>query len=135
MTTEVQETVLVKSEDLVAEVAKLAKENYRLVQIGCTKLDVFEINYTFDKDYKFLNLRVHIPMEGAALPSISGVYFCAFTYENEIHDLFGIQINGLALDYGGKFYRINTEAPFKNIGAKPAPTVPAEQPAKSSSSR
>lgn len=87
-------------------------EGWRLVQIGCTKLDRFQVDYTFDRAYRFLNLRVMVPEEDAALPSVTGSYLCAFTYENEIRDLFGVEFTGMGIDYGGKFYRVGVKAPF-----------------------
>jgi ech hydrogenase subunit D len=44
-----------------------------------------------------------------------------FTYENEMHDLFGIKFPGLVLDFGGNFYRKAASTPFSNMGTAPAP--------------
>lgn len=38
----------------------------------------------------------------SALPSITPVYFCAFVAENEMKDLFGVQMDGLMVDYQGR---------------------------------
>jgi ech hydrogenase subunit D len=102
----------IKKDELLERVATFAKEGYRLVQISCTRLDKLVVDYSFDKDYKFHNLRFELPLEGAELPSISDIYFASFTYENELHDLFGINVSGINIDFGGKFYRINEERPF-----------------------
>jgi len=111
---ETQEITNIALNDLLPQVHHLAQEKYRLVQISCTEQqDNFCLDYTFDKAYKFYDLRVLLPIKEAALPSISGEFFAAFLYENEIHDLFGIKFSGLALDYGGKFYRIEKPAPFR----------------------
>ena len=123
---EKQETIILKAGELLERVSRLAGEGYRLVQIGCTRLDVFQIDYTFDKDYRFLNLRVLVPVDKAEIPSITGIYWCAFTYENEIHDLFGIKVKNLNIDYGGNFYRIAVEAPF-NV-ARPLAKEPDKTP-------
>ena len=114
---EEQEIVEIGPEALVENVLNRSQEGYRLVQIGCTREETtFQLDYTFDKDYRFLNLRVTLPAEEARLPSITGIYGCAFTYENEIHDLFGIQVRGNRIDYQGKFYRIPLAAPFNIPG-------------------
>ncbi len=109
---EKQETVEIATRDLLERVVQLAREGYRLVQIGCTRLEEFQIDYSFDKDYKFLNLRLRVPAERPEVPSISGIYWSAFTYENEIHDLFGVDVKNINVDYGGNFYRIEVKAPF-----------------------
>jgi ech hydrogenase subunit D len=58
---------------------------------------------------------VQLTANDLVLPSISGVYFSAFLYENEIHDLFGISITDIALDYKGKFYQTAGKFPFKPV--------------------
>ena len=103
----------IKKENLLAEVQSLSDDDQRLVQICATKTDTgLTMDYTFDKDLKFLGLRIELPADKLELPSISDIYFAAFIYENELHDLFGIKISGINIDFGGKFYRINEEAPF-----------------------
>lgn len=118
---EEQEIVQITREELLDRILSMSNEGYRLVQIGCTKMEAFQIDYTFDKDYKFLDLRLMIPIEDAQLPSITGVYGCAFTYENELHDLFGIQVEGISLNYDGNFYRIPVVAPFNIPGKEHEP--------------
>ncbi len=115
---EEQEIVAIKGDELVDMVRGLADEGYRLVQICCTKLDVFHIDYSFDKDYRFLNLRLPVPLDGARVSSVTGIYWGAFTYENEIHDLFGVEFEGINIDYGGNFYRIASKAPFSATEGK-----------------
>lgn len=110
---EEQETVLIEKEELPDRIRGAFEKGYRLVQMGCTKIDkLFQVDYTFDKAYRFLNLRVMIPEEDAALPSATGAYACAFTYENEIHDLFGLRFVGINIDYSGNFYRVGVKTPF-----------------------
>ena len=89
------------------------KENgFRLVQISCTRLDdIFELNYSFDKDYDFTNIKFNITAE-VELPSISFIYQPAFLYENEMHDLFGIKINNISIDYNGGLYKMSVKTPF-----------------------
>lgn len=109
---EEQEIICIDKQGLLDKIRSVYVEGYRIVQISCTKNNIYQIDYTFDKEYKFLDIRVNIPIEDAELPSITGIYECAFAYENEMHDLFGIQIDGINLNYQGKFYRIEVQAPF-----------------------
>ncbi len=113
---EPQEIITIKPSELLEKVTAVEADGYRLVQMHCTRTDKLTVDYTFDdtKNYKFLDYRIELPLEGAELPSISGIYLAAFIYENELHDLFGIKIDGIAIDFGGKFYRIEEDQPFNN---------------------
>jgi len=109
---EPQEIMPVGKNDLVGIVAHLFAEGYRLVQIGCNTLQSgYELNYSFDKDYRFKNLRVTVAPD-EEVPSISVVYPNAFLYENEIHDLFGLSVKNIAIDYRGALYRTAIKTPF-----------------------
>ena len=114
---EEQEIISITKEELIDRIRGAFDGGYRLVQISCTREETYQIDYSFDKEYKFMNLRVNLPIENGELPSITGIYECAFAYENEIHDLFGIKIPGISVDYKGKFYRIPVKAPFNIPGA------------------
>ena len=120
---EEQPLIPVTVERLVPEIQALRTDGWRLVQIGVTVVgDTFEVNYSFDRELHFRNLRLTVSSTNARLPSVSGVYFCAFLYENEIHDLFGISFDGLALDFKGSFYKTAKHFPFANACA-PAPAA------------
>jgi len=126
---EPQEIVAVAKNDLVGLVAELFAENYRLVQIGCSTLpDAYELTYSFDLEYRFKNLRFTV-IEGEEVPSISVIYPGAFLFENEIHDLFGVVITHIAVDYRGTLYRTALRAPFSVSNVKlpepPKRKVPA----------
>ena len=58
----------------------------------------------------------------AELPSITEVCPCAFVIENEIQDLFGITITGLALDFS-KHFILNEDAPEKPFCRVPGVSV------------
>jgi ech hydrogenase subunit D len=119
-------------ESLVGRVAELRAEGWRLVQIGATAMgQVLELNYSFDRQGTLLNLRLTVPGTGARVPSISSVYWCAFIYENEIHDLFGLVVEGMAMDFGGHFYQTRVRFPFActvpddgRMTVNPAPPEP-----------
>ena len=98
--------------DVIAKAEQAKKDGNRLVQIGCTKIDdLFEIIYTFDKDYRLTSYRITVKQDDG-IPSISGVYWGAFVYENEIHDLYGIQVTGINVDFKGTFYKTTIKHPF-----------------------
>lgn len=121
---EFQESLPVGKNDLVGIAAQLFAEGYRLVQIGCTTLaGSYEVNYSFDKDYRFKNFRI-VVTTGEEVPSITAVYSNAFLYENEIHDLFGVPIKNINIDYHGTLYRTAIATPF-SIGNCPVPEPPA----------
>jgi ech hydrogenase subunit D len=108
---------MVEVDRIIPEVENLKKEGYRLVQMHCmrTKEEVMpnglEINYTFDKDYNLETLRVIIG-QGQEIPSISAIYPGAFLYENEMHDLFGVKVNEMSIDYKGRLYQTAVPTPF-----------------------
>ena len=107
-----QELITVVEAALSAKVYGFFSEGYRLVQIHCTAVDTgFELNYSFDRDYQFTNMRLVIDRD-AEVQSISRIYWNAFLYENEISDLFGVKIKNIVLDYHGGFYQTATKAPF-----------------------
>jgi ech hydrogenase subunit D len=120
---EKQEITVIKPEELLPRVKKFFEEKHRLAAVSCSKLGgALQIDYTFDKDYVFADLRIILPSEKPSLPSITQIYFAAFTYENELHDLFGVKFDGLALDFQGNFYRTQQKTIFNPAGAAaPAP--------------
>lgn len=98
--------------DLLAEVRELKVDGYRLTHICATKVEAgFEILYSFDKDHVLKNLKLNIS-EDQKVESITDEYWPAFIYENEMHDLFGINIVGNALDYGGNFFKVSEPTPW-----------------------
>jgi ech hydrogenase subunit D len=102
----------IEAEELLKRVEHMKENGFRLVQISCTRLgEVFELNYSFDKDYEFINIKFSITA-GVEIPSISFIYQPAFLYENEIHDLFGIKINNISIDYNGGLYKMAVKTPF-----------------------
>jgi ech hydrogenase subunit D len=117
---------------LTGRVLDLKTRGYRLAQICATRLgDKIELTYSFDLDLELKNLRVDLSAQGARIPSISNLYWCAFIYENEIHDLFDVAVDNLAVDFQGNFYQTAVKYPFgspKAPSLKPA-AVTVEQPA------
>ena len=103
---------------LIGNVERFRNEGYRLVQIGCTKVgDQYEINYCFDKDYNLEIVRITVTGD-TEVPSISGMYWNSFVYENEMHDLFGVAVKGMNIDFSGNFIRTSVPYPFRNPSFK-----------------
>lgn len=127
-----QEQIEIISIDALRDSAKTMRERgARLVQVSATRLpDQVELTYSFDLKNQLLNLRVFLPGENTHLPSISAIYGCAILYENEIHDLFDVQVDGLTVDFKGNFYKTAVKFPF---GSTKAPCCPATAPAAPSS--
>ncbi|MGB7748144.1 MAG: NADH-quinone oxidoreductase subunit C [Verrucomicrobiia bacterium] len=104
---------LITVDALLEKVRAKKAQGCRLVQISATQLPgQIELTYSFDLNSQLTNLRLSLPGEEPHLPSISSVYFCAILYENEIHDLFGVQVAGIAVDFNGNFYKTAIKFPF-----------------------
>lgn len=102
----------VEASDILNKARGMKAEGYRLLQICATKVsEGFEILYSFDKDHELTHIRLTIPEE-EEVQSISGEYWGAFIYENEMHDLFGIKIINSELDYGGHFFKVSQPTPW-----------------------
>jgi len=111
---------------LLEKVAELRKQGYRLVQIGATRLpEHVELTYSFDRESRLANLRFQVPVTEARVPSISSIYWCAFLYENELHDLFNVQVDGMAVDFHGHLYETTVKFPFGSTKAPAANPAPA----------
>ncbi len=108
---------VISSNELLSETLHLKNGGYRLVAITCTGGESVELTYSFDKDYEFLNLRVVIGKE-EEISSISFIYPFAFLYENEIKELFGVDIQDIAVDFNNSLYRIPVTAPFRKEEGK-----------------
>jgi ech hydrogenase subunit D len=98
--------------NLLTEVSHLKAEGYRLAQMCSTKVeDGYDILYTFAKDYDLLHLHLAV-VPNDKLESISHIFPAAFFYENEIHDLFGVPVEFMTIDYHGGLYRTAETTPF-----------------------
>ncbi len=116
---------------LVERVRAIRARTARLVQIGATALPgQFELTYSFDIEDNLLSLRVQVPTEDARVPSISSIYGCAILYENEMHDLFHIKVEGMTVDFHGNLYNTTVKYAFGQVKApspKPQPAVAPPQ--------
>jgi len=121
---------IITVETLPDKVKAMKAQGRRLVQISATRLaDTIELTYSFDLDSQLANLRLSLPADKPQLPSISSIYLCSVLYENEIHDLFGVQVDGMAIDFKGNFYKTAVKFPFAGAPAAPAAAKAAPAPA------
>ena len=116
-----KELRIITTSELCPLTEKICNQYMRLAQIHATTLGgQIELNYCFATPGRWLNLRLNVEPQ-QEVPSISAIYPCAFIYENEIHDLFGINVTGINVDYQGNLYRLRQKTPF-------APPALAEEP-------
>jgi ech hydrogenase subunit D len=100
-------------------VAAYARDDWRLVVINATSLlpaegtedGAFDMTWSFARGKEFEHLREHV-LPGDDVPSISDHYPASFLYENELRELFGISVTGIAVDLGGQLYRTAERVPF-----------------------
>jgi hypothetical protein len=78
---------------------------------------VFEMTWAFARDGQFETVREEI-VAGDPVPSISEFFGAAFLYENEIRELFGINVTGIGLDLKGQLYKTATRVPFSHAAVK-----------------
>ena len=111
--------------ELLTRVQTLKHQGMRFIQL-CAEFPERGIGllYTFYDETcdNALNLCVEVP-EGAEVPSIQGLYFAAFSYENEAHDLFDVNFVNMKLDFGGHFFNLAETAPMTVI----SPEMKAER--------
>lgn len=134
-----QQTMIpIEISSLLERTREMFDAGFRLVQIGCTKLANNELTYAFDKDLELTYFKIIAAPDGPELPSISSIYWSAFLYENEIHDLYGVNFSNIAIDFHGNFYRTSQDKAFafcdRVANAKPATTKPEATTQTSSSS-
>ncbi len=117
------------SDALLRRVGELKAGGWRLAAISAAKNAAgLELIYTFDREYRLLNLRLQLAGEVVKVPSVSAQFFCAALYENELHDLFGLEVENMALDFKGNLYRTAVKFPFGCTKA-PAPALAASSEA------
>ena len=102
--------------DLPQEIERRKAENWRFVQVlAVNKDEAVDLVYTFNKGNVLENLRIEDVTKEDTVPSITGSYLNAFVFENEAHDLFGVNIEGIAIDFHGHFYNMKITEPMTII--------------------
>jgi ech hydrogenase subunit D len=107
------------TEAFLARVGEYQKGGWRLAIINTTSIlpaegmeeGAFDVSWSFAKDDRFEHLR-HRILPGEEVPSISPSFGAAFLYENEMRELFGVNVTGIALDLKGQLYKTATIVPF-----------------------
>ena len=106
--------VEITPDQLLGNVMALKNQNLRLSQICCAySNEKIELSYSFadDNTNEYLNLRIVMDKDDEVC-SITEFYPYAFLYENEMKELFGVNIQMINLDYNQKLYRLKDETPF-----------------------
>lgn len=85
----------------------------RLVQICAVNTDTgFDLLYSFADQYQFVTYKIAIA-EDEAVASISDIFPAAALYENEMSELFGVNIDYINFDYERHLYTIDEQTPFR----------------------
>lgn len=117
-------------EELLSHVQALKGVGARFVQMHAER-NVADGSYRLV--YTFINVRAaqeHITQDGSyaienlvvegidqyqEIPSISSYYPAVFPFENEAHDLFGLAVTDMQVDFKGFFYQVSTAEPMSVI--------------------
>ena len=111
-----QEVIKLDLKNLADESKKRKEGDWRYVQTLAVKVDGgADLIYSFMKDGKLENLKIEAVTEKDKVPSITNEFIEAFVWENEIHDLFNIKFDGIAIDFKGTFYATSVDKPFTII--------------------
>ncbi len=97
-------------------------EGRRCIQICCTTTDDgIDVMYSY-RDFNGFsgveNFVVHGLSKGDEIPSIQEFFPSQFPFENEAHDLFGINVTNMKLDFEGNFYKLGEDAPMTVISTE-----------------
>ena len=113
-------------EELTALVASRKEQGHRFVQLcASTKEASCELLYSFEDPARAADepgidsIVVDVP-DGTPVPSITHWYPAAFVFENEAHDLFGIDVQGINIDFNGDFYTVAVAYPMNPRAASQA---------------
>ena len=117
-------------DELLPHVQALKGTGARFVQMHaerCVDDGSYRLVYTFidvraaqeqiarDGNYAIENLVVEGIDQYQEIPSISSYYPAVFPFENEAHDLFGLAITDMQIDFKGFFYQVSTAEPMSVI--------------------
>lgn len=112
------EYVTIPLGELLTRVQTFKYEGLRFVQMAAeTTAQGMDLFYTFydEVNDKAVTLDIYDIDETSEVPSIQNMYFTAFSYENETHDLFGVKFVNMKLDFGGHFFNVAVDSPMTVI--------------------
>ncbi len=91
----------VAADALLARVKEFHDAGWRFVTATCLdRGERLEVNYHFDREFELRTVKTTVA-KTEAVPSLTPVYLCAFLVENEMFELFGLKVEGMAVDFGG----------------------------------
>lgn len=103
----------VTKEELYDILQKKYEDGYRMTQICAVAFEGYnEVLYSVSKEYEMENYKIKLPID-EEVKSFSNIFPSANLYENEIRELWGVNVVGMALDYDNSFYLIDEKTPFK----------------------
>ncbi len=108
------ELEVIEISDLLKRVLELKKSGYRFSQANAALIDErFELSYSFSdyETYGLHTLRI-VADTAEEIPSITQIIPAAVFYENEMKELYGVQIKMIDLDYKDRLYRIRQKYPL-----------------------
>ena len=120
-------------DDILSVAEREHEAHSRFVQVLCINGEegidlVYSYQKTADRGYAVHNYRVHGVKPETHIPSVTKFYLVAFPFENEAHDLFGVQVDDIAIDFKGGFYKVAMDKPMTVIS--PAQKAAREKAAK-----
>lgn len=120
-------------DDILSVAEREHEAHSRFVQVLCINGEegidlVYSYQKTADQGYAVHNYRVHGVKPETHIPSVTKFYLVAFPFENEAHDLFGVQVDDIAIDFKGGFYKVAMDKPMTVIS--PAQKAASEKAAK-----
>lgn len=102
--------------DLLNVANEKHSKGYRAVQVLATNTENgIDLTYTFNQDNVWENYRIQGITKEDSVPSLQQMYLCLFPFENEVVDLFGVKIDGMALDFEGRLYDVAVSEPMTII--------------------
>jgi hypothetical protein len=103
-------------DDLMGIASQMKRDEWRCVQMHCVNTEEgIDLTYTFCKDGQYDNYQVRGVKKGVSVPSLQSLFLGVFPFENEAHDLFGVDVCGMVLDFGGHFYQLSKKEPMTII--------------------
>lgn len=104
---------------LLTRVELYRREGWRLVMINATPVKPgpevpegsCDLMWSFEREGRLEHLKERVTAADP-VPSISGLYAFAFLYENELKELFGLDVQGMNVDFKGQLYRTATKVPL-----------------------
>lgn len=107
-------------DDILSVAEREHEAHSRFVQVLCINGEegidlVYSYQKTADQGYAVHNYCVHGVKPETHIPSVTKFYLVAFPFENEAHDLFGVQVDDIAIDFKGGFYKVAMDKPMTVI--------------------